>query len=306
MKTYLTRFVFLATLILGWPLAVSAQTADADPPKPKKIVFFAGPKDHGPPGRHEYEKDLRVLARCLETSPNLKGLTTVVHVGSVLTNINEYSDAAVFVILSSADGNPRETHPLFPPNTTTDGKKYTGETATLLNDFDKMVKAGAGVVVLHYAIQANNLKAREYYLRWLGGLWIPENYSQNPLGTWTVTPIDASRGHPILRGVNAWTYRDEIFCKFLAQPLDPKRTDLVLASTEQSNQGKLKDVVASFAYQRDDAGQGRGFVYGGVDVHAAMMTEDYRRLLLNGIVWAAKMEVPPGGVQSTYSSGSDE
>jgi hypothetical protein len=70
--------------------------------------------------------------------------------------------------------------------------------------------------------------------------------------------------------------------------------------------GKLKDVVASFAYQRDDAGHGRGFVYGGVDVHAAMMTEDYRRLLLNGIVWAAKMEVSPGGVQSTYSSGSDQ
>ena len=160
MKIYLKRFVFLAPLILGWPFAASEQVAAADPPKPKKIVFFAGPKDHGPAGRHEYEKDLRVLAQCLETSPNLKGLSTVVHVGSVLTNINEYSDAAVFVILSSADGNPRETHPLFPPNTTTDGKKYTGETATLLNDFDKMVKAGAGVVVLHYAIQANNLKAR--------------------------------------------------------------------------------------------------------------------------------------------------
>ncbi len=116
-----------------------------------------------------------------------------------------------------------------------------------------------------------------------------------------MTPIEASRQHPVLRGVNPWTYRDEIFCKFLAQPLDPKRTDLVLASTEQSNQGKLKDVVAAFAYQRDDAGKGRGFVYGGVDVHAAMLTEDYRRLLLNGIVWAAKMEVPQGGVQSTYA-----
>src|SRR5436190_24149803 len=125
MKTYLMRFVFLATLILGWPIAATAQTAAADSPKPKKRVFFAGPKDHGPPGRHEYEKDLRVLARCLETSPNLKGLTTAVHVGSVLTNINDYGDAAVFVILSSADGKPSEMHPLFPPNTTTDGKKYT-------------------------------------------------------------------------------------------------------------------------------------------------------------------------------------
>src|SRR5882724_3803395 len=267
MNINLARFILLAALILGGPLTASrtsAQTAAADPAKPKKIVFFAGPKDHAPPGRHEYEKDLRVLAQCLETSPNLKGLTTVVHVGSVLTNINDYSDAAVFVILSSADARQGETHPLFPLSATTDGRKYTGETATLLNDFDKMVKAGAGVVVLHYAIQATNLKARDYYLHWLGGIWM-DNYSSNPLGQWSVMPVEASKQHPVLRGVNPFNYRDEIFSQLLAEPQDARRTDLVLASTDNSNQGKRKNVVASWAYQRDDGG--RGFFYGGVDVH---------------------------------------
>ena len=32
----------------------------------KKIIFLAGPKDHGMPGRHEHEKDLRILAAALE------------------------------------------------------------------------------------------------------------------------------------------------------------------------------------------------------------------------------------------------
>ena len=32
--------------------------------------------------------------------------------------------------------------------------------------------------------------------------------------------------------------------------------------------------------------------------------EDYRKLLLNGIVWAAGLEVPAGGVQSTVRAPS--
>jgi len=292
---------FVAMVAVLWSLTIvpnrsAAQPGNQNSQPTRQFVFLAGTKDHGPPGRHEYEKDLRLLADCLEHSPNLHGVTTKVYVGKAPQDLSEVKDAAVFVILSSGDGNPKEAHPLFPPNTTTDGRKYSGDTAVYLTEFDKLVRKGAGVVVLHYAIQANNLKARDYYLHWLGGLWIPENYSQNPLGTWSITPIEAAREHPVLRGVRSWTYYDEIFCKFLAQPLDPRRTDLVLASTDRSNQGVLKNIVASWAYQRDDGG--RGFVYGGVDVHVAMQTEDYRRLLLNGIVWAARMEVPEGGVQS--------
>ena len=38
---------------------------------------------------------------------------------------------------------------------------------------------------------------------------------------------------------------------------------------------------------------------GGVDFHDNLRTvEDYRRFLLNGIAWAANIDVPEGGVQS--------
>ena len=49
----------------------------------KKIVFVAGPKDHGVPGRHEYVKDLQALKYCLDNSSNLSGLTTQMHTGMV-------------------------------------------------------------------------------------------------------------------------------------------------------------------------------------------------------------------------------
>ena len=41
---------------------------------------------------------------------------------------------------------------------------------------------------------------------------------------------------------------------------------------------------------------------GGADFHDNLATvDDYRRFLLNGIVWAARVDVPPGGVQSKGS-----
>ena len=48
-------FVFLA-LVFG-PLAPFAKSAPATDAKPKKIVFIAGTKSHGP-GHHEYEQGL--------------------------------------------------------------------------------------------------------------------------------------------------------------------------------------------------------------------------------------------------------
>jgi hypothetical protein len=53
--------------------------------------------------------------------------------------------------------------------------------------------------------------------------------------------------------------------------------------------------LVSWAVER--AGGGRGFVMTGVDWHKNLELESYRRQVLNGIVWAARREVPPGGVQ---------
>ena len=55
--------------------------------------------------------------------------------------------------------------------------------------------------------------------------------------------------------------------------------------------------VAAWAYQRE--GGGRGFAFGGLDYHDNLKIEDHRRFLLNGLAWAAGMEVPAGGVAST-------
>ena len=283
-----------AGLMAGLSAGPRAQTPAAAPTAPKKILFLAGPKDHGASGRHEHEKDLRMLAAALESSPNLKGLKVEVVVGKAPTDLAAYADVAAIVIESSSDRDARETHPLFPPEPETTKHTYDQATLDFLKGIDARAKAGMGVVVFHYANWAEHWVARRYYLDWTGALWV-QGVSRNPVDQWTMTP--KSPDHPILRGVKEWNYRDEVFCRFHL-PVDLKRTELILATPAKAPTGPQ---IASWAYERE--GGGRGFVYGGADFHDNMSTiEDYRRFLLNGIVWAAGMEVPAGGVQSTMAA----
>jgi len=262
---------------------------------PREILFLAGPKDHGVPGRHEHEKDLRILAHCLETATNLSGVVTKMFVGQAPRDLAVYANAAVIVIESSSDRSAKETHPLFPPEPNYPNHAYDPETTAFLKDLDALLKKNrTGVVVFHYANWVEHWTARGYYLNWLGGLWV-QMASRNPVDDWTMTPL--AKAHPILRGVQPWTYRDEVFCRFFLPDNDTRRTDLLSGAPAKSNIGPQ---VVSWAYQREDGG--RGFVMGGVDFHVNMQQEDYRRFLLNGIIWSAGLEVPATGVQSTLPS----
>ena len=73
----------LALIILlgvaGWTAGWRGVRAQ-EPTRSKKVVFWAGPKEHGAPGRHEYERDLTELAWQLEHATNLHGVKAVVKV----------------------------------------------------------------------------------------------------------------------------------------------------------------------------------------------------------------------------------
>jgi hypothetical protein len=260
------------------------------PAQNKKIIFVAGPKDHGAPGRHEYEKDLRTLAYALEHSSNLKGITTEVIVGQVPRDLSKIKDAAAIVMESSSDRLPNETHSLFV--TKTDGKTYSPEEMEFLKGFDDLVKKGMGLVLYHYATWIDNETGHAMLLRWFGGVrQAPQ--STNPVDDWTNTPAPGAESHPILQGVKPWTYREEVFCKFLFPP-DVKTVPLIIATPARSNVGPQ---VSAWAYDRPDGG--RSVTIGGMDWHNLLQMEDNRKYMLNSIVWAAKAQVPAGGVQST-------
>lgn len=271
-------------LLLGSPLVALAEA--------KKILFLAGPRDHGAPGRHEYELDLRTLAESFDHATNLEGVRTEVRVGSLPRDLGPAKDAAVIVINSSSERHEKEIHPLFPPNPTTNGRGYDAQTAEYLQDLNALIaQKRVGVVILHYASWVENWAARQHYLNWTGGLWV-QMASKNPVDEWAMTL--ENKKHPVLRGVKPWQYRDEIFCRYFL-PDDARRTALILATPKQDKQG-IGPQIAAWAYQRDDGG--RGFVFGGLDFRDNLARDNYRKFLLNGIAWAANIEIPKGGIDS--------
>ncbi len=278
------RSVLAAALALLVTGAVQAQT-------PRKIVFLAGPKQHGAPGRHEYEKDLRELAWSLEHATNLKGVTTQVVVGGAPRDLKIIEDADAVVIDGNGDWLKTETGILFPQMADTDGIHYDAATTAWLKDLDALIKRRhIGLAIFHYSMWVDNRAGRSALLDWFGGLWIPYA-SHNPVDQWSVRPLAVP--HPILNGVTPWDYREEMYSRYFLFD-NPGRTELLEAKPADPKNGLAWGPV-SWAYARPDGG--RSFVWGGADFHDNLHSVDsYRRYLLNGIAWIAGLDVPRGGV----------
>jgi type 1 glutamine amidotransferase len=250
----------------------------------KEIVFVAGPKDHGVPGRHEYGKALTLLKGCIDSAA-LKGISTKMYMGQP-PDASELKNAAVIVLNSSGDRVPKEAHAIFPQDATTDHATYDAATMERLQKFDGLMKKGVGIAIIHYTTWVNNPTGRKYFMEWAGGYY-EDGYSKVVRSTWHVEPAKVT--HPILNGITTpWTYDEEFFTKERLSD-DPHRVTLLTGTSDTG-------VTSDLAWSIERAGGGRGFVMTGADIHKNMLVEQHRRLILNGIVWAAKLKVPAGGM----------
>ena len=294
MKTLSVK-ISIYVLLLACGLHTQAQNV------PTKVIYFlAGPKDHAGDegsGRHETRRDLLVLQHCIDSIANVKGVKIVTKFSykrSAL-DIEDLKGVDAIIIESSAEGSSKErAHPIFPP-TEANARTYDKATLNYLAQVDSLHKAGMGIMILHWAITTTNQKATQYHMNWFGSASL-SGYTRNPLGFWSVTPVKSAQSHPILRGVGPWNYKDEIFSKMVVNPADPYRTDLLTGTTEKSNQGAAEPLGIATAYDKNGA---RGVLWGGMDYHSALLNENYRRFVLNAILWTAGIDVPTGGVKST-------
>ncbi len=155
------------------PLSVSAKT----PGRKQKLVLIAGKPSH-PPGMHEFNAGVQLLAKCLRDVPGL-------HVDFVLNGwptdeaILEGADAVVFYM----DG----------------GRKHEvlqGDGARLAA-VDAMAKCGVGIGCMHYGVTVDPPEhGGAEFKRWIGGHY-EEMVSCNPL--WE-PDFSSLPEHPITRG----------------------------------------------------------------------------------------------------------
>jgi type 1 glutamine amidotransferase len=110
-----------------------------------------------------------------------------------------------------------------------------------------------------------------------------------------VTISPAAAGHPVNRGWREFSLPEEPYYNNYFGPggsrLAPNVT--ALATSQLPPEAPKREVVA-WAVERADSGRGFGIVM--PHFYKNWADDDLRRLILNGIVWTAKLEVPAGGV----------
>jgi len=183
-----------------------------------------------------------------------------------------------------------------------------------LQELDKLMKKGVGLVCIHYTVSVPKEKPGRCMLDWLGGyyeLW----WSVNPV--WTAE-FKTLPEHPITRGVKPFTIKDEWYYHMRFRETMEGVTPILTAVPPDSTR-KRKDGPHSnnphvrarmgmpehtaWAYERP--GGGRGFGFTGGHWHWNWAHDDFRRLVLNAIVWTAGAEVPPEGVPTKMPTVAD-
>lgn len=257
----------------------------------KKIVFIAGRPSHGP-GEHEYRAGCLLFQKCLAELP---GIETVVYTNDWPQTANPFAGAAAVVMYcSGADGHPvlRDDH---------------------LAELDKVMATGAGFGCIHWAVEVPKDRGGPQFLRWMGG-YFETNWSVNP--TWDAHFTHLPR-HPVTRGVRPFHLYDEWYYHMrfvdgmkgvtpILSALPPKST-LNRPNGPYGGNPAVREAVlvkhepqtVMWVYDRPDGG--RGFAYTGGHYHRDWGRANTRKLVLNAILWIAKVPVPPNGVQSTVT-----
>jgi trehalose utilization protein len=281
----------IKTLALALVSALSTTPATAQ--DKAKIVFISGKPSHGPMA-HEHRAGNLILADALNRSGlNVEALL-VPHPGypeddSIL------KDAATIVIFCTG----HKGHLLNPQ----------------LDDFDQLMKSGTGVVMIHWATEAEKGKPGEKFLEWMGG-FCDMHWSVNP--HWTPKFKDFPN-HPIANGLKPFSVNDEWYYHMrfvddlkgvtpILSDLPPPET-LVRPDGERSGNPHVRRAVANgekqhvaWAYERPSGGRGFGFT--GAHNHVSWQDENFRKVVLNAILWTAKVDVPKGGCPSPSVSDS--
>lgn len=252
----------------------------------KKIVLIAGRQSHGP-GDHEHRAGCLLFQKCLNSVP---GVTSVVYSNGWPSEPTAFDEAAAIVIYSDGGGG----HPA-----------VQGDRLKVL---DELMKKGVGFGCIHYAVEVPKDKGGKEFLNWIGG-YFETDWSVNPFWEAEFTKFP---NHPVTRGVKPFKMRDEWYYHMRFQEnmrgVTPILSALPPVSTLNRRDGPhennpyVREAVLTnkepqhlmWVYERPDGGRGFGFTGG--HSHKSWGNENFRKVVLNAILWIAKVEVPENGL----------
>ena len=266
-----------------------------------KIVLVAGKPSH-PPWMHEFNAGVQLIADSLKSVPDVD-VKVLQNGWPQDESVFDGADAVIFYM----DGGKRH--------------EVVQEEGRRLKMVDEWAKKGVGLGFMHYGVEILKEDAGAEFKRWIGGHY--ENmHSCNPMWepNFAVLP-----DHPITRGVKPFKATDEWYfnMRFVAgidgneqAEVDGLKFTPILLATPgddvrdgpyvhpkgpyahiQASKGRAEAMM--WAVERPDGGRGFGFTGG--HYHDNWGNDNYRKVVLNALLWAAKVEVPAGGVESSVT-----
>ena len=260
----------------------------------KKIVFISGRPSHGYWSHEHYAGCLQLADSLNEALPNYE--TKVIKHGWPAEGMAALEGADAVVVYCDGGGG----HLLNPH----------------IDEFDTLMKKGVGLVCIHYAVETPAGKAGDAFKDWMGG-YFEANWSVNP--HWD-GKFDTFPDHPISNGVKPFEINDEWYFHMRFRDDMKGVTPILSAHPPQETMkrgdgphsgnpdvrksmenGELQHVA--WASERD--GGGRGFGFTGGHFHWNWSDENFRKVVLNAIVWTAHGEVPATGVETKSPTRKD-
>ncbi len=243
----------------------------------KKIVMVAGTPSHGP-GDHEFNAGTMLLKKCLDEVP---GVVSAAYYNGWPADPTAFDNADS--ILLYMDGG--SAHPVIQRQR--------------LAEIDQLMKQGVGLCCAHYAVEVPREKGGPDLTKWIGGYY-ETGYSINP--HWDATFSDLPR-HPVTRGVQPFTIRDEWYYNIRFPEGESGIEPLLKAAPPDNSRGTAaakshpgRVEIVAWAVERPDGGRGFGFTGG--HTHTNWGNDQFRKLVLNALLWTAKADVPSDGVAS--------
>jgi hypothetical protein len=295
MKMRFWTVLLLGGLVAGGSLL--GATADGK----KKLVLIAGKPSH-PPLMHEFRAGSILLEQCLKEVP---GLVVERHEMGWVTDEKTFADADAVVIYSDGGGK----HPAV-----VDGH---------LETLKALIAKGVGFGCMHYGVEVVPANGGAEFQKWLGGHY--ENaFSCNPI--WE-PKFESFPEHAVTRGVKPFQIEDEWYFNMRFRPAfgdgiaaakDGAETFvpiLVAKPSDATRDGPYVYPKGPYPHIQAEKGQpeammwtvergdgGRGFGFTGGHFHLNWGNDDFRKVVLNALVWVTGAEVPEGGVASSVKA----
>lgn len=184
---------------------------------------------------------------------------------------------------------------------------------THVREFDKVMRTGAGLACLHYAVEVPIGPSAKGMMAWMGG-YFEKNWSVNP--HWVAEFKTFPNGHAAARGIKPFKADDEWYfhmrfregMKGVTPILSAVAPDSTMKRPDGPHSGNptVRKAVANqipqtvaWAYQRgENYNNGRGYGFTGLHYHWNWQDDNFRKTVLNGVAWAAQLEIPKNGVDS--------